>query len=143
MRTFIVVMTLVIIAIIAASAADAQRWRRYEPPFTPAWANPQLHVFPDGGPGGTEVQIRGAKFHDGLRVFYGDRPMRILDASDRHIVAMIPWDVRHDDYIYVVDRTGRARTVVPFAVHRPRSRYYDRPPGRSYERSPSPYYRAW
>ncbi|MBS1120710.1 MAG: hypothetical protein H6Q90_2938 [Deltaproteobacteria bacterium] len=104
----------------ATPVAQADDRGRYAPPFTPAWAAPQLGVDPPGGPAGTRVRITGANFHRTVRVFFGDQPMPILERGRGYIVAMIPWHVRRDDFIYVVDSTGRARTVAPFDVIRPR-----------------------
>lgn len=130
MRIFEIVAAAVIATLLGASPADAQR--RYRPsdfaePFTPAWAAPQLVVTPDFGPPGTEVQISGSRFHRGVQVFYGDQPMQIVAIGKRHIIAVIPRGVRHADYIYVVDNTGRARTDIPFAIDR-RGRPYRRDP---------------
>ncbi|HEU4613864.1 MAG TPA: hypothetical protein VFS15_17345 [Kofleriaceae bacterium] len=128
---------IVFVMALSTSPAGAQRWHGYAPPFTPAWAAPQLHVDPPAGAPGTVVRIGGARFHRGVRVFYGDQPMQILERGDRYVVAVIPPYARRGDFIYVVDNTGRARTRVPFEVTRryPRHRPYTRhrpyvPPGR-------------
>jgi hypothetical protein len=99
-------------------------WSRYAEPFTPQWAAPMLDVYPAGGPPGTRIEIRGSKFHRSAQVFLGDQPMPIVAFGDRFIVAVVPRYVRGDDFIYVVDGTGRARSFVPFDVIRsPRYRY--------------------
>ena len=150
MRLFEIVVAGAIVATLGVGAAEAQRYRPsdYAPPFTPAWAAPQLVVIPEVGPPGTEVQISGARFHRGVQVFYGDRPMEIVAIGRRHIIAVIPWRVRHDEFIYVVDNTGRARTHIPFAIDR-RGRPYGRAPyyrdpydRRPYDRTRDPY-RRW
>ena len=105
--------------LMVAAPADADRRPRpsdYAQPFTPGWAAPLLVVTPDYGAPGMQVQISGAKFHRGVRVFYGDQPMEILAVGKRDILAVIPWRVQHHDFIYVVDSTGRARSAVPFAI---------------------------
>jgi hypothetical protein len=129
MRFFEIVAASVIASVVAVAPADAQRYRPsdYAAPFTPAWAAPQLVVTPEFGPPGTEVQISGARFHRGVQVFYGDRPMEIIAIGKQAIVAVIPWGVRGADYIYVVDNTGRARTDVPFAIERAGRPYYRGP----------------
>jgi hypothetical protein len=96
--------------------------RPYAIPFTPEWAAPQLDAVPYGGPPGTEIEIGGHKFHRAVRAFYGDRPMLIVARGKDYIVAVIPQYVRHDDFIYVVDETGRARTRYVFDVF-PRRHY--------------------
>jgi hypothetical protein len=102
-----------------AGAASADRGRYYyAPPFTPQWAAPQLDVRPEVGPPGTRVQITGVRFHDNVRLFYGNQPMPILELGRRHAIAVIPPNARGDDFIYVVDSTGRARSFVPFDVTR-------------------------
>jgi hypothetical protein len=98
-----------------APIAQADR-RPYAVPFTPEWAAPQLDASPYGGPPGTEVEISGHKFNSLVRVFYGDQPMFIVQRGKDFIVAVIPQYVRHDDFIYVMDSTGRARTRLPFDV---------------------------
>jgi hypothetical protein len=122
MRTLAVAVGLTL----ALSSAHADRRRYYAQPFTPAWAAPQLQIRPAGGPPGTQIEISGVTFHDDVRVFYGDRPMAIVEGGRRHVVAVIPPGARGDDFIYVVDVTGRARSVVPFDVVRPRHRPYYR-----------------
>jgi hypothetical protein len=107
---------IVLVMALSTSPARAQRYHGYAPPFTPAWAAPQLHVDPPAGAPGTVVRIGGARFHRGVRVFYGDQPMQILERGDRYVVAVIPPYARGGDFIYVVDNTGRARTQVPFDV---------------------------
>jgi hypothetical protein len=102
-------------AALVAPEAWAQR-RDQAPPFTPGWAGPQLEARPGSGPPGTEVRISGARFRDGVRVYYGDQPMRIVDRRDRVIVAVIPRGARDDRHIYVVDPSGRARTEVRFRL---------------------------
>src|SRR5690606_18438090 len=82
----------------------------------------QLHVEPPDGPPGTWVLITGADFDRDAQVFYGDVPMPVVEVDEGRIVAIVP-QVRGDDFIYVVDDTGRARTAVPFGMHRGR---YDR-----------------
>lgn len=106
------------------SDASADRGRRYyAPPFTPEWAAPQLEVRPEGGPPGTRVQITGVTFHDHVRLFYGGQPMPILEVGRKHAIAVIPPNARGDDFIYVIDNTGRARSFVPFDVIRRSYRY--------------------
>jgi hypothetical protein len=100
--------------------------RPYAIPFTPEWAAPQLDVIPYGGPPGTEVQISGHTFHRTVRVFYGDWPMPIVQRGKSYIIAVIPQYVRHDDFIYVVDSTGRARTRYPFDVVARRHEHWHR-----------------
>lgn len=131
MRLIRLLIGLVLAVGVGAAPADAQRYPQrypqdYVPPFTPYWAAPQLEVYPAIGPPGSRVEITGSKFHRGLQVFYGDRPMQILAVGNRAIVAVIPPGARGDDYIYVTDITGRARTKLPFAVERPPLRYYRR-----------------
>ena len=109
--------------LMVAAPAEADRKPRpsdYAEPFTPGWAAPLLFVTPDYGAPGMQVEISGAKFHRYVQVFYGDRPMEILAVGKRYIIAVIPWHVRHHDFIYVVDSTGRARSAVPFALEHPR-----------------------
>jgi len=119
MRYIETVAALCVAAVCGAGIARADDvWSRYAEPFTPAWAAPMLEVYPEGGPPGTEVEIRGSKFHRSVQVFLGDQPMPIIAFGDRFIVAVVPRYVRGDDYIYVVDRTGRARSFVPFDVVR-------------------------
>lgn len=105
---------ILVLALLAAPAARADD--RYASPFTPAWAAPQLSVTPEDGAPGTEVVIRGAKFHDGVSVYLGDVPMQIVRSTEREIVAVVPYGIRRDDYIYVIDPTGRARTAQLFRV---------------------------
>ncbi len=115
---------ILMMTLLAASTAHADRRYYDAPPFTPAWAAPQLEVRPPVGPPGTQIEISGVKFHSGVRVFYGDVPMPILEVGRRYVVAVIPPGVRGDNFIYVVDNTGRARSVVPFdVVGRHRHRY--------------------
>ncbi len=125
MRPIEIVVTLCVATASSAGIAQADDYRsRYAEPFTPAWAAPVLDVYPAGGPPGTPVEIVGAKFHRSVQVFFGDQPMQIIELGRRHIVAVIPPYARATDFIYVVDNTGRARTVVPFDVVRsPRYRY--------------------
>src|SRR5690606_32111592 len=99
------------------AGALAQRGRR-APPFTPRWAAPLLDVYPPGGPPGTRVRITGAEFGRRTNVYYGDRPMRILRVDDDGIVAVIPRGAWEPEFIYVVDRTGRARTGYRFDLDR-------------------------
>lgn len=130
MRIFEIVAAAAIATMLGAGPVEAQRRPRpadFAEPFTPAWAAPQLVVTPEFGPPGARVQISGARFHRGVQAFYGDLPMQIVAVGKRHIIAVIPWGVRHADYIYVIDNTGRARTVTPFAIERP---------GRPYRRAP-------
>ena len=109
-----------------ANVAQADR-SRYAPPFTPMWAAPQLGAEPRAGAPGSYVRIYGATFHRYVQVFYGDQRMQIVEVGKRYIIAKIPWHVRHDDFIYVIDSTGRARTAEPFALYRPRYEgYYPR-----------------
>lgn len=115
MRRFIVA-ALASIALLESAGAARADDRPYAVPFTPEWAAPQLEARPYGGPPGSQVQISGAKFHQAVRVFYGDQPMPIVARGKRYVIAIIPRYVRHDDFIYVVDNTGRARTRVPFDV---------------------------
>lgn len=110
--------TLVIALALGASPNLAHADRPYGPPFTPAWAAPQLIADPPAAPPGTAVRISGAKFHRYVQAFYGDQPMQVLEVGDRYLVAVIPYHVRHEDFIYVVDNTGRARTAEPFALLR-------------------------
>lgn len=120
---------------VAPAQADRPRPSDYAPPFTPAWAAPQLEVSPGIGPPGTEVEISGAKFHRGVQAFYGDRPMPIIARDERHLVAVIPARVGGDDYIYVVDNTGRARTAYPFELAAtPYYQPYERRPVSPYDR---------
>lgn len=119
---FAALLTIAVLA--AAPAAQAGRGRHYyAPPFTPEWAAPQLDIRPEFGPPGTQVQIRGVTFHDNVRFFYGGQPMTILEVGRKHAIAVIPPNVRGDDFIYVVDSTGRARSFEPFDVIRPSYRY--------------------
>ncbi len=137
MRYLEIVVAAAIAATIGVAPAEADRPRPsdYAAPFTPAWAAPQLDDNPGIGPPGTEVEISGSKFHRGVRVFYGDRPMQIIARDERHILAVIPPYVRNDDYIYVVDNTGRARTAFPFEVGAdPYSRRYEPRPLSPYDR---------
>lgn len=123
MRFFPIILALAL----AAAPAGADRYpRSYAPPFTPEWAAPQLIVIPEVGPPGTqiEIQIPGKKLHGMPQVFYGDRPMQVLGVTRHTILAVIPWRVNRDDFIYIVDPTGRARTTVPFTLARPPGRYY-------------------
>jgi hypothetical protein len=113
----VAVVGLAISSVTPVAQAD-DRAARYAQPFTPAWAAPQLDITPPGGPAGTQVQISGANFHDDVRVFYGDQPMPIVERGRKYIVATIPWNVRGDDFIYVVDSTGRARTFAAFDLIR-------------------------
>lgn len=107
--------------LLGASTNLAHADRPYAPPFSPAWAAPQLVADPPVAPPGTAVRISGAKFHRDVQAFYGDIPMQVLEVGDRYLVAVIPHHVHHEDFIYVVDNTGRARTAEPFAlVHRHR-----------------------
>jgi hypothetical protein len=93
--------------------ADDRRWAI---PFTPEWAAPQLDARPYGGPPGTEVEIFGHKLSRAVRVFYGDQPMFIVERGKDYVIAVVPQYVRHDDFIYVTDSTGRARTRFAFDV---------------------------
>lgn len=116
----------VALAVAGAAPAAADRYpRSYAPPFTPDWAAPQLVVIPEVGTPGmqVEIQIPGKRFHRGVQVFYGDRPMQVLGVHKHTILAVIPWRAHRDDFIYVVDPTGRARTTIPFTLARPPSRY--------------------
>jgi hypothetical protein len=115
---------LAILALGVSAPADAQRRADRVRPFTPAWAAPQLDVYPHAGRPGERVVISGARFGRGARVYYGHQPMRVLEREERRIVAVIPRGARGDRFIYVVDRTGRARTFQLFALHR-RGDYYD------------------
>jgi hypothetical protein len=128
MRYLEVVGAAIVAATVAASPAIADRYRPadYAPPFTPAWAAPQLGVEPQVGRPGTQVHIFGAKFHAGLQVFFGDHPMPIVAANKREIIAMVPWNAHGQDFIYVTDNTGRARTSFPFAVERRHDGHYHR-----------------
>ncbi|HLU67031.1 MAG TPA: hypothetical protein VKZ63_12185 [Kofleriaceae bacterium] len=109
---------------------------RHARPFTPAWAAPQLRASPGGGWPGSRVVITGARFGDRVRAFYGHWPMRILRRDDRHLIVEIPRRAWGDRHIYVIDSTGRARTVRRFALSRggPGDRY-----GAPYEHDPYPY----
>lgn len=142
MRYFAIGLALVVLAMLGTTPAEAQRYRsRYAQPFTPEWAAPLLYVDPPSGPPGTTVRIGGARFHRGVRVFYGDQPMEILERGDRYVIAVIPPYARGDDFIYVVDNTGRARTEIPFEVA-PRWRYSRPGPYSRYPYSrPEPYSR--
>lgn len=111
MRSLLVLVWLALLGTVAV-ADDRHR------PYSPSWAAPQLLVTPDTGPPGTVVAIRGMEFHGFVSVSYGDQRMQLVRASRHEIVAMIPPNVRGADYIYVVDQTGRARTVLPFRVDR-------------------------
>jgi hypothetical protein len=115
MRRFIA-SVFVFIATLGTIGAPRADDRRYAIPFTPEWAAPQLDVIPYGGPPGTTVEITGHRFHKAVRVFYGDQPIPIVDHGKNYIVAVIPRYVRHDDFLYVIDSTGRARTRLPFDV---------------------------
>ncbi len=101
---------------------------RRAPAFTPDWAAPQLTADPPDGPPGTQIVIRGPRFHNNVQVFYGNVPMQIVGVGDREIVALVPDGVRGANYIYVVDNTGRARTSVPFQVWAGPPRYATPPP---------------
>lgn len=115
-----------IAAAAGTNVAQADKPADYAPPFTPMWAAPQLTADPPVGGPGTVIQIYGAKFHRQVQAFYGNQPMQVIEVGDRYILAVIPQYVRHEDFIYVVDSTGRARTSEPFALvrrayrHRPR-----------------------
>jgi hypothetical protein len=139
MRYLEIVAVLCLATVSATPVAQADDRSRYAEPFTPAWAAPQLEMYPEVGPPGTQVQISGAKFHRDVEVFLGDQPMPIIERGGKYIVAVIPRYARGDDYIYVVDNTGRARTAVPFDVIRsPRYR------GPRYDpRYRDPRYRRW
>lgn len=117
---------IVMFSVLGAAPIGHADDRPYAIPFTPEWAAPQLDALPYGGPPGTEIQIGGHKFHRYVRVFYGDQPMAIVDRGKDYIVAVIPQYVRHDDYIYVVDETGRARTRYVFDVFARRPAHWHR-----------------
>src|SRR5262245_48723815 len=102
------------VAFVVTGAVVRADDRPYAIPFTPEWAAPQLDMSPRIGPPGTEIYIFGTRFHADVGVFYGDLPMPILERGKRYIIAVIPPHPRRDDFIYVVDNTGRARTDVPF-----------------------------
>jgi hypothetical protein len=83
-------------------------------------------VIPEVGAPGTqvEIQIPGKRFHkNAVQVFYGDRPMQILGVTRHSILAIIPWRAHRDDFIYLVDPSGRARTTIPFTLARPPGGY--------------------
>jgi len=105
-------LTVTMLGLAPAARAD----RPYTIPFTPEWAAPQLDAFPISGPPGTEVQIGGHKFHRDVAAFFGDQPMTTTGRGKAYIVAFIPQVWGHDDFIYVVDETGRARTRYVFDV---------------------------
>ncbi len=122
MRYFLMALAL---ALVAAPAAADRYPRSYDAqPFTPDWAAPQAVAIPEVGAPGTqvEIQIPRKKFHGNVQVFYGDRPMQILGVNRHSILAVIPWRAYRDDFIYIVDSTGRARTTVPFTLARPQYR---------------------
>jgi hypothetical protein len=118
MRPLEIVVALCVAAGSTSVAQADDRWSRYAEPFTPDWAVPVLDVYPQGGPPGTQIEIVGSKFHRSVQVFLGDQPIPIVELGRRHIIAVIPRFARGDDFIYVVDATGRARTAVPFDVVR-------------------------
>ncbi|MBA3538903.1 MAG: IPT/TIG domain-containing protein [Deltaproteobacteria bacterium] len=134
MRSLKILAALATLALVGATplVADADDRGRYAPPFTPQWAAPQLDLSPEVGGAGTQVVIRGTRFHKDVGVYFGDQPMPIIERGDRYLVAVIPPYARGDDYIYVVDNTGRARTFAPFQVVRHGPYRYYRDHGRDY-----------
>ena len=109
-----------------AAAQDREEAARARP-FTPRWAAPQLELSPRGGPPGTAVAIRarGAEFSEVAEAYYGSLPMRILRREDDELVVRIPYSAARDQFIYVVDRVGRARTIRAFSLDEPGRPYRD------------------
>ena len=118
-----------------AAAQDREEAARARP-FTPRWAAPQLDLSPAGGPPGTSVVIRarGAEFSEVAEAYYGSLPMRILRRDDEELIVRIPPSATRDQFIYVVDRVGRARTIRAFSLDEP---------GRPYRDWRDPYHAPW
>jgi hypothetical protein len=111
----------------AGTASAHQHVSADAPPFTVDWAPAVLTVEPSFGMPGSVVQIFGAPFHNGVEVYFGDHPMPILAANDHMIVAMVPYGVHGQNYIFLTDfKSDRARTDDMFMVERQHGGHFHR-----------------